>query len=82
MIEINTYEEFLNIIHNNPEKYVFIDFYAKWCKPCMKATPIIEQIEKRLTVDNTGIDFYQSPIVKCRYKYVNLLCDILITYDM
>ena len=60
MIEINTYEEFLNIIHNNPDKFIFIDFFAKWCKPCMKATPVIEQIEKGLT--DTNILFFKVNI--------------------
>ena len=46
MIEIKNYQEYLSIIHNNDNKYIFIDFYAKWCKPCMKATTIIQKIEE------------------------------------
>mgnify|MGYP003389085057 CR=1 FL=1 len=60
MIDIKNYQEYLSIIHNNDNKYIFIDFYAKWCKPCMKATPIIQKIEEGLTIDN--ILFYKVNI--------------------
>lgn len=60
MIEIKNYQEFLSIIHNNEDKYIFIDFYAKWCKPCMKAGPVIEQIEAGLKIKT--IVFYKVNI--------------------
>ena len=60
MIEIKNYQEFLSIIHNNDDKYIFIDFYAIWCKPCMKAGPVIEQIESGLKINT--IIFYKVNI--------------------
>jgi thioredoxin-like negative regulator of GroEL len=52
MIEINNYQEFLNVIHNNENKIVFIDFYAIWCKPCIKVMPLVEQLEKGIVSKN------------------------------
>ena len=60
MIEINSYNEFLNIIHNNPDIYIFIDYWAPWCKPCIKLFPLIEKLEKNIKLKN--LIFYKINI--------------------
>ncbi len=52
MLEIKSYQEFLNVIHNNPGKFILVDFYAPWCKPCLKIMPEIEKLEKGITLSN------------------------------
>ena len=44
------------------KKYVLIDFWADWCKPCKTISPILEKIEKerddieiiKINVDNNA----------------------------
>ena len=60
MIEIKSYTEFLNIIYNNPNIYLFIDYYAPWCKPCLKALPVIEQLEAGVNISH--LKFYKINI--------------------
>lgn len=39
---VHTADKLAEIITYEP--YVLVDFYAEWCKPCMKGGPIFEQI--------------------------------------
>ena len=31
------------------DKYVLIDFWAEWCRPCKLMSPVIDEIEKEFT---------------------------------
>lgn len=46
VIEIKTTEEFENLINNDQEGVVMVDFWAEWCGPCKMFLPIIDQIAK------------------------------------
>ena len=60
MIEITSYAQFLNIIHNSPNIYILVDFYAPWCKPCLRAMPFLEQLENGIKINN--LKFYKINI--------------------
>jgi len=76
MIEISNYQEFLNIIYNNENKLVFIDFFAKWCKPCINVMPLIEQLEKGIVSKNilffkVNIDNVSECVKECDIKSIS-----------
>ena len=44
-VNINNFEE--EVIKN--DKVTIVDFFADWCGPCRKLSPIIEEIEQELS---------------------------------
>ena len=42
---INTSEEFMDIVSDESGgKYIFVDFYADWCGPCLKMAPVVDRL--------------------------------------
>ena len=46
MIQVRTTDEFRQILKDN--EYVFIDWYATWCRPCKAIAPFLNEVEQRL----------------------------------
>lgn len=47
---IESVEEFNDIIFDNighGKKYIFCDFYAEWCGPCLSFSPILEELSQK-----------------------------------
>ena len=47
VVEINS-QNFKNEVENN-EGITVVDFYANWCGPCRKLSPIMEEVESELS---------------------------------
>ena len=57
---IITDDNFQDTVDNNP--LILIDFWAEWCGPCRKVSPILDEIseEKGLLVGKLNIDENQG----------------------
>ena len=57
LLKFENQENFENIIKNSENLYVIVDFYAEWCKPCKKLSPIIDNmIDKFDELDFIKVD--------------------------
>jgi thioredoxin 1 len=63
---ILTYENFNEVIKSNG--LVLIDFWAEWCGPCKKVSPILDEISKEhgILVGKLNID--ENPVKPIEYS--------------
>lgn len=59
VLSVTTPQEFYNVINNTEKKYVFVDFYATWCGPCMKFAPTLNKLSLEY---NKHVDFLKVNI--------------------
>ncbi|MFP7699406.1 MAG: thioredoxin family protein [Candidatus Phytoplasma pyri] len=51
----------------NQKELVLVDFFAEWCGPCQKLTPILEQvsqIKKDIFFCKVNVDNYRSLVLE------------------
>ena len=46
-IDVNSFQE--EVLNSN--KITIVDFFANWCGPCRKLSPILEEVEQELSGD-------------------------------
>lgn len=54
-----TDETFKNLIKENSDKHILIDFWAKWCAPCKMLAPVLESIaeeQKEIVIIKLEVD--------------------------
>lgn len=56
------------------EKAVLVDFWARWCQPCLALAPIIEQIadEYKDILKVVKIDVDENPITANKYMITSI----------
>ena len=67
---IVTDESFDSVLQNH--KLVLIDFWAPWCGPCKKMSPILDEIsnERGLWVGKLNVD--ENPIKSAEYSVTSI----------
>jgi len=67
---IVTDESFDSVLQNH--KLVLIDFWAPWCGPCKKISPILDEIsnERGLWVGKLNVD--ENPIKSAEYSVTSI----------
>jgi thioredoxin 1 len=61
------------------DRPVVVDFWAPWCKPCVGATAILEQLgaEHAARIEVVGVDVDANPGIASRYGVLTLPTAIL-----
>ncbi len=70
-----------NITSNEFEKLtgtVLIDFNATWCGPCRMLHPVLDELEKEVSIPFYGIDVDDEGDLAERYNITNIPCVIII----
>lgn len=49
VIEIESEQQFKDIVTNCTTKFIVADFYAQWCGPCKQIKPYFEQLSEKYT---------------------------------
>jgi len=51
-IPVLTFDELEEKLPENPEQLVIVNFWATWCKPCVKEMPYFNELSKTYEEDN------------------------------
>lgn len=73
VIEIESYDDLLDIINNNEGKDVMVDFYAEWCKPCMKMLPSFLNVSDKhshVIFVKINVDIAEDAVEKCKVSSI------------
>lgn len=65
VVSVTSVEKFNDYLSNYP--YVFVDFYATWCKPCKRIKPDIKALAKNYNIPFIKVDIEVLPSITKKY---------------
>jgi len=67
---IVTDESFSRVLDSH--NLVLIDFWAPWCGPCLKVSPILDEISKELGLWVGKLNIDENPIKSAEYSVASI----------
>jgi thioredoxin 1 len=58
VVEISEESKFIELVADEKNGYVFVDFFAEWCGPCKRFSPTLE----RLSNEWSNVAFYKVDV--------------------
>ncbi|TFG22241.1 MAG: thioredoxin [Promethearchaeota archaeon] len=46
IINLNTIEQYRDLLEKHPDKVIIMDFWATWCAPCNMFAPVYEKLQQ------------------------------------
>lgn len=65
-------EKFEQFEQEVKDKLVLVDFYADWCGPCQMLAPIIEELDKEITLKVIKINTDEIPDLAEMFKIMSI----------
>lgn len=74
LVHITGTEEFNSEVLNAKEDYVFVDFWAPWCGPCLRMEPSVAKMAEELTgqVKVVKVNVDESPELSGQFQIMSI----------
>lgn len=68
VVNLSNTNQYNNLVSNNPNNLIVIDFSAKWCGPCKRIAPLYNQISQNMkNVVFCKVDVNDSPDLATKF---------------
>jgi len=68
-----TDETFVEEVYNS-DKPVLVDFWAKWCRPCLMMAPVLEEFAEEYAdkMKVAKLDVDENPVIASKYRIMSI----------
>jgi len=74
MKPVNVIDETFSEEVYNSDKPVLVDFWAKWCRPCLMMAPVLEEFAEEYAdkMKVAKLDVDENPVIASKYRIMSI----------